>query len=236
MIDSTDKEFYDQELMEGAVGRFVDYVRPYVHVWLPDVRQRFSGRDAIRVLDLGAGSCTISLMLSAEPFVASIAAADISANRMEKIVPETHSIVGGDLSKLSFHEIDFNVALPFEDSSFDLVIMDAALHHSRNIWETLTEIRRVLKPKGLFVAQREAYTSPLTHWITFDRLLKSPEVAAGVSENAFLVSQYDYYLRVNGFIPKFQAVYERFIFKALFFLNGIAFSKYNIMAESTKQA
>jgi ubiquinone/menaquinone biosynthesis C-methylase UbiE len=136
--------------------------------------------------------------------------------------------------KLSFSEIDFNDPLPFQDNEFDIVVMDAALHHSRNLWITLSEIRRVLKPGGFFIAQREAYTSPLTHKITFKRLLESPEAAAGVSENAYLKSQYDYYLRVNGFLPEFQTVLTNWKFKALFFLNGILFSKYNIIARSTK--
>jgi ubiquinone/menaquinone biosynthesis C-methylase UbiE len=231
---SADKEFYNKELIEGEIERAVNYITPYIDAWRPQARSHFSDSTPIRVLDLGAGSCTISLVLSKEPYVGSIVASDISALRMENIAPKTQAIVGGLLEKLSFQEIDFNVTLPFDDNSFDLVIMDAALHHSRNIWETLTEIRRVLKPKGMFVAQREAYVSPLTHWITFKRLLASPEVAAGVSENAFLISQYDYYFRVNGFIPAFHPVFERWIFKALFFLNGIAFSKYNIVSVSTK--
>jgi ubiquinone/menaquinone biosynthesis C-methylase UbiE len=220
--------------MEGKRQSFVNYVRPYVSSWLTRLDSEFLGQKNIRVLDLGAGSCTISLFVSERPYVSEVVAADISSKRMQQILPDTHALVGGNLNKLSFQEIDFNELLPFKNNSFEVVVMDASLHHSRNIWVTLSEIRRVLAPGGIFVAQREAYTSPLTHWITFRRLLASPEVAAGVSENAYLVSQYDYYLRANGFIPEFLPVYETWTFKLLFFLNGIAFSKYNIIARSTK--
>ena len=233
---TADKRFYDEELLEGQAEAYAPEVIHYASVWLDRYRDELSGRGPLRVLDLGAGSCTTSFVLSKEAFVGEVCAADISAVRLRSMSEQTHKVVGGDAGKLSFHEIDFNHPLPFGDNAFDLVVMDAALHHSRNIWDTLTEIRRVLKPGGLFVAQREAYTSPLTNRITFRRLLASPEVAAGVSENAYLPSQYDYYLRANGFEPRFLPVYDSFKFKLLFFLNGIVFSKYNIVARSTKAA
>ncbi|HYI49034.1 MAG TPA: class I SAM-dependent methyltransferase [Allosphingosinicella sp.] len=236
-MDATaDKNFYESELLEGQASSYAPQVVFYARSWIDGCRRELGGRTGLKVLDLGAGSCTLSFVLSKEPFVGEVAAADISAVRLRTMSEETHALIGGDASKLSFHEIDFNKPLPFEDDSFDIVVMDAALHHSRNIWETLAEIRRVLKPGALFVAQREAFTSPLTNRITFRRLLASPEVMAGVSENAYLPSQYDYYFRANGFEPRFIPVYESLKFRLLFFLNGIAFSKYNIVARSTKTA
>ena len=229
-----DKEFYSNEILHGQASKYTREILAYTNAWLPKIANQVGSQTKLNVLDLGAGSCTTSLAISKMPFVTAITATDVSAQRMEAMSRETLEHVGGDLSKLSFREIDFNAALPFADNEFDLVVMDASLHHSRNIWVTLSEIRRVLVPGGIFVAQREAYTSPLTHWITFRRLLESPEVAAGVSENAYLVSQYDYYLRANGFLPEFLPVYESWKFKMLFFLNGILFSKYNIVARSTK--
>jgi ubiquinone/menaquinone biosynthesis C-methylase UbiE len=230
-----DKAFYDQELMDGQLERFVGYVKPWVPSWMVELRKEFQERTDVRVLDLGAGSCCISLMLTEQPFVQSVTAADISAHRMRRLSPEVQAMVGGKLERLEYIEVNFNSPLPFPDNKFDVVVMDAALHHSRNIWETLAELRRVLKPRGLFIAQREAFTAPLTNRITFKRLLASPEVAAGVSENAYLRYQYDYYLRVNGFEPRFIPVFESWKFRILFFLNGVVFSKYNIVARSTKE-
>jgi ubiquinone/menaquinone biosynthesis C-methylase UbiE len=235
MTENADKAYYDNDLLEGQAESYVPQISYYAEAWLRPLAAELRAAGPLRVLDLGAGSCTTSLVISKEDYVASVAAADISEARLETMSRQTQRVAGGDLAKLSYHAIDFNKPLPFEDSRFDLVVMDAALHHSRNIWETLGEIRRVLKPHGIFVAQREAYTSPLTNRITFKRLLASPEVAAGVSENAYLPSQYDYYLRANGFTVKFMPVRETWLHKALFFLNGIAFSKYNILARSTKE-
>ncbi len=41
--------------------------------------------------------------------------------------------------------------LPFDDESFDVVVMDAVLEHIPNVSPALTEAARVLKPGGLFV-------------------------------------------------------------------------------------
>jgi ubiquinone/menaquinone biosynthesis C-methylase UbiE len=230
-----DKQFYDQAVAPEAIPAWADEVRLYVENWLDDARHWFGGRTDVRILDLGAGSCTTSLILSRETFVAEIVAADLSTARMQQMVPHTQAIFGGIPAKLRFEQIDMNRRLDFPDDHFDLVLMDAALHHSRNIWLTLAEIRRILKPRGYFVAQREHYVSPLTAGYSFRKLLRTDEVKAGVSENAYLKSQYDYYLRANGFEPRFKPVFTHAKFKLLAFANGWLFSKYNILARSTRE-
>lgn len=42
--------------------------------------------------------------------------------------------------------------LPFEENTFDLVISNLALHWINDLPGVLTQIRRVLKPDGLFLA------------------------------------------------------------------------------------
>lgn len=41
--------------------------------------------------------------------------------------------------------------LPFEDSSFDVVIMDAVLEHIPDVGKAFAEVGRILKPKGVFI-------------------------------------------------------------------------------------
>lgn len=38
----------------------------------------------------------------------------------------------------------------FADSSFDAVLCNALLEHDRHFWSTLEEVRRLLRPRGLF--------------------------------------------------------------------------------------
>ena len=46
-------------------------------------------------------------------------------------------------------------ALPFEDSSFDIVFCTGALHHTDNLNQTVSEVSRILKPNGKFVMTNE---------------------------------------------------------------------------------
>lgn len=225
-----DRAYYDKGVATEDIAPFVDDVRFYFDAWAKDRRRWFGNRTGIRALELGAGSCTVSYLLSQEPWVSEVVACDISLARSEQFQPYVESLIGADLAKLQLVEADFNVALPFPDNSFDLVVMDSALHHSRSIWLTLAEVNRVLKSPGYFVAQREHYLAPLTSRWKMRRMLESDEVQNGVSENAYFREQYEYYLRANGLRPRFSAVLPSRKFRALAFLNGLAFSKYNIVA------
>jgi ubiquinone/menaquinone biosynthesis C-methylase UbiE len=178
----------------------------------------------LRALELGAGSCGLSLLFSRWPEVEEVVPFDISRKRMEGLLPLSRSCLGGDPAKLRIVEGDFNVPLPFPDRSFDIVAFDAALHHSRSIWTTLGECRRVLKDGGRLVAQRENTVSPVRARGQLRRLLASPEVRAGVSENAYLKEQYEYYLRAAGFEAEFIPMRKTALKKVLFFLEGVLFA------------
>jgi hypothetical protein len=88
----------------------------------------------------------------------------------------------------------------------------------------------VLRPAGAIAALREQYLAPLTYRFALDRLLRSPEVRAGVAENAYLKEQYAYYFRATGFDPIFYGVRptRRWLFVSP--LNGIAYSKWSVWA------
>lgn len=63
--------------------------------------------------------------------------------------------------------------LPFEDSSFDVVVMDAVLEHLPNIEASFSEVGRVLKPGGVFVgycAFMECFHEISYHHLSFKAL------------------------------------------------------------------
>jgi ubiquinone/menaquinone biosynthesis C-methylase UbiE len=148
---------------------------------------------------------------------------------MQQLIDKGANFLDVKTDHIDLVECDFSAGLPFDDARFDIVVFDASLHHSRNIWFTLEECARILTSDGAIVALREQYLAPLTAKYALDRLMETPEVKAGVSENAYLKEQYEYYFRTAQFEPKFYPVSPG-RFRLLSFLNGIAFSKWSVFA------
>jgi ubiquinone/menaquinone biosynthesis C-methylase UbiE len=136
--------------------------------------------------------------------------------------------VNGDGIELA--ECDMSSKLPFDDSQFDIVVFDASLHHSCNMWLTLSECKRILAPDGAVAAFREQYLAPFSAGHALKRLLQTKEVQSGVAENAYLKDQYAYYFLANGFSPQFRPVTPGVKWRLLSPLNGLLFSKWSIWA------
>lgn len=233
--DSSDKNFYDDQgnpedevwMSWAGTPQFSSYLK----VTTNQIKKHFSN-GPLTSLELGAGTCTLSLGLSHLPALSRMICMDISAERMRSLSPKVaKAIDNAEKNKLEYIEGSFNERLPFEDHSVDVILFDAALHHASSPWELLGECRRILRPNGLLIAQREQYLGIMTFNYILKRLLKSEEVLAGVVENAYLRAQYDYFLRARGFEPQFLGVSESMMQKAFGFLNGILFSKWVIVAK-----
>lgn len=79
-----------------------------------------------------------------------LAAADISAEALESVRDFCDEAVQVDLER---------EALPFADASFDLVLSFEVIEHLAYPEQYLSEIRRVLKPQGLFLLSCPNLTS-----------------------------------------------------------------------------
>jgi ubiquinone/menaquinone biosynthesis C-methylase UbiE len=229
-----DREFYSAAVdyfapqNQRAMSTHISVVSSYARVVMPLVRAHAQGRQ-LRVLELGAGTCIATVLFKREFPTAQFTCLDISLVRMQTLVRSAAERHGISAEGITLHEGDFTNVLPFDDGSFDIILFDAALHHSRNIWTTLEECYRLLAPDGAVVAMREAYLARLTSAHAMRRLRNTPEFAAGVAENAYLKEQYDYYFRAAGFAPKFYAVNPAG-WALLAPLNGLVFSKWSIWA------
>ncbi len=98
--------------------------------------------DGLRVLDVGCGDAGVL-----------IAFAERGA-RTAGIELDEKSLERGRL-RAAEHGVEVDLrsgvaeALPWDDGSFDLIILDNVLEHVRDREQTLREIRRVLRPEGL---------------------------------------------------------------------------------------
>jgi ubiquinone/menaquinone biosynthesis C-methylase UbiE len=215
----------------GALRTHGNVVRKYIAQSEGRLRALTEGR-ALAVLELGAGTCMTSLLLSSISGISSIVCLDVSLKKMQSVFPlSVQALSECCPEKISMVEGHFDAALPFQDGTFDVVVFDGALHHARSIWFVLEECRRVLRPGGSLIAQREQYLGTLTANAKLARLLRTEEVRAGVSENAYLRAQYEYYLRAVGFVSvDFLPVAETKWQAALKWLNGWLMSKWVIWA------
>lgn len=97
----------------------------------------------IRALDVGCGDAGVA-----------IAIAEAGATRVAGIEPDPDSHARG-LIRAEEHGVQADLRrgygedLPFEDGSFDLLILDNVLEHVRDRAATLSEAHRVLAPHGL---------------------------------------------------------------------------------------
>ncbi len=150
------------------------------------------------VLDLGCGTGISTRELKANGFIVS------GVDKDEQMI---------HVAREHGPEVEYVVApandLPFEDTTFDIVAAFTAFHWFNNE-ESLKEIRRVLKPKGVFFAAlkgnhdddasrpfRKGYTAILkkyagpqfdsTHKHSNTEILKS--LFEDVKENSFLVDE-----------------------------------------------
>jgi NADH dehydrogenase [ubiquinone] 1 alpha subcomplex assembly factor 5 len=98
---------------------------------LSEINRRFD-----TVLDLGAHDGTLGQVLKVDPVVAS----------------KIGAITSADLSPAFGHSQADEEALPFPEQSFDLVVSALSLHWVNDLPGALIQIRRVLKPDGLFIA------------------------------------------------------------------------------------
>lgn len=141
-------------------ARDFDYVRDEVATRLVE-RLGDITREFPDVLDVGAHSGPVLRALLAQGGagapppngIRSITMLDASLLSLSSTAVELDegARAAGILVKRSVAPID-GAALPFADASFDLVFSSMALHWVNDMPRLLTEIRRVLKPDGAFLA------------------------------------------------------------------------------------
>jgi ubiquinone/menaquinone biosynthesis C-methylase UbiE len=135
---------YDDELWELAGER--RHAPPHVR-WVESLPP------ARHALDLGCGDGAASGAVRAEK----LTIADVSAvalGRARARVPDAEAV-----------ELDPDMPLPFADGAFDLVVCTETLEHVRDLQLLLSEVRRVLEPRG-----RLAITTPAHR-----RLMATPD-------------------------------------------------------------
>ena len=131
-----------------------------------------------RILDVGSGPGFITLILAQKEPTASVIGVDYSKGQVEAA---NRLRARKQVQNCSFRLGDA-MALPFEDSSFDIVMSSASIKHWPDAVRGLKEIHRVLVPGGLaFIGEADRNSSDeeilefmkeFTAWYVWDPFMK----------------------------------------------------------------
>ncbi|WP_235496894.1 class I SAM-dependent methyltransferase [Leifsonia sp. Root4] len=111
-----------------------------------------------RVLDVGSGPGTISIDIARRVAPGTVVGIDASAEVVEQAAGLAHDS-GVDTVSFSVGDV---YALDFADNSFDVVHAHQVMQHLARPIDAMREIRRVLRPGGVFAARDVIYGS--TSW------------------------------------------------------------------------
>lgn len=123
----------------------------------------------IQVLDLAAGICWGSAILSKITNVAAVHAVEISEHRLKLLAPLAFEMMEGDSNKL-FRYLGSFYNLKFQDKSIDYIFLSQAFHHAEYPIKLFSECDRVLKPGGKILLIGEHFIS---NKVVFKKILKS---------------------------------------------------------------
>jgi len=121
------------------------------------------GRDlsTVRVLDWGTGKGHISYLLKEAGF--DVVSCDIESADDDSSFGQKTPIIKE--KSISVIPLTHPWILPFKDAEFDLVVSFGVLEHVPNDYESLRELRRIIKPGGIF------FFSFLPFWLSWSQRL-----------------------------------------------------------------
>lgn len=122
-----------------------------------------------RVVDLGAGTGTLTSIISRFKAVRQVCSVEISEAYVNRIMPLVFQATKADISKIERSIGDFD-QLKLDDNSVDFIVEYGSFHHSSDIEKTLKEAARILKKDGWFIGIERARPNHLTNK-DIDRLL-----------------------------------------------------------------
>jgi SAM-dependent methyltransferase len=147
---------------ESAAVGYLDGDRNYWRRQVVMKSQLVMGRPfSGTVLEIGAGTGWCSSLISAFPRVEKIYCSDYDPFAVGTLMPRVQKALAADIAKIVRVLGSYN-KMPLINE-VDTVISIGALHHSENLFATLAESFKALKPGGWLIATEPAYPDTETN-------------------------------------------------------------------------
>lgn len=143
--------------------------------WFNWLYENYNINSGMKILEIGCGSGALwTQNINLLPSDIKICLSDISQGMLRDARRE----IGGNDTRFSFKNFDCE-SIPFDDNSFDLVIANHVLFYCDDLDKVISEIYRVVKPKGQFICS----TYGCKHMYEIDKLVKSFDAKITLSSN-----------------------------------------------------
>ena len=199
MLRKNGKEYMANKM--NHLTKFTDFSAPfydiYFKLWLwheTDFRQKvvdlmdLAGNESVS--DVGCGTGTLTSMVADKmDGRGGISGVDLSPKMVE---------VAKKKASRNRRQVEYRVtsshALPFYDETFNIVVASLLYHHLMSLEEkakTLSEIQRVLKPEGKYIAAEFSKFTVANLWITHDLLIQKTSLFGTelLEENRFHIAE-----------------------------------------------
>jgi len=142
------------------------------------------------ILEIGAGSCWFSSVLSKFPEVKEIYALDFSEHILKSVAPAMMDYLNANAGKIVRVKGSFYNLISL-GKQFDFVVCDQTLHHADYPIELLNQINNVLKRDGRIVCIREpiAPKLPILRSIS-KKIFGAKERKYGVTEKIYTLNEW----------------------------------------------
>ena len=153
--DNKEYLFSKNPVVQNIYKYQIDYLCSFSKEWFKS--------ETIKILDWGCGKGHVSYWL--KKMKKNVTSCDVSNSGVTSAFVIDSPLYAKE--NIDVIELKHDYILPFNDSSFDVVLSFGVFEHVPNDLESLKEITRILRPNGLFfcfhLPYKLSYTQNITH-------------------------------------------------------------------------
>ena len=144
-----EREYYTIPIREI---RAYDWLDSDLRTWIPGYPDLFKEK---QILDIGAGEALHGILICERHHPAAYTAIDLIWHRLLGASTRLATLPAFSLCCGDCYDI------PFSANAFDIVLGNGVLHHLPNLSSVMAQVKRVLRPGGIYLGREPNFGNPL---------------------------------------------------------------------------